>query len=86
MAKQRILYIHAQTPNILSPVIEMTFYEPKPGVQIELSAEAPEWPYASVHEAVCDGWRVVQFPLQQAVIDDASIDLPGYEFILEKME
>ena len=84
--RQRLLYIHAQTPNILSPVLEMTIYEPVPGFKMELTADDPEYPYATVHEAVVDGWQVVQFPLHQAEYDDDEIDMVGYQFILQKME
>jgi hypothetical protein len=82
--KQRLLYLYAQTPDILSPVLALTNYEPVPGFSVELTPEVQEWPYQSVHEAVCDGWRVVNFPNQQAIIEDDEIDLIGYQFILEK--
>lgn len=84
--KQRLLYIHAQTPNLLSRVIEMTIYEPIAGFQIELSAEEPIFLYETVHDAIVDGWQVIQFPLHQAVYDDEQIDMIGYEFILQKLE
>ena len=84
--RQRLLYMHAQTPNPLSPVLEMTFYEPVPGFKMELTAAAPEYPYATVHAAVVDGWQIVQFPLHQAEYDDDEIDMVGYQFILQKME
>ena len=84
--RQRLLYVHAQTPSILSPVLEMTIYEPVAGFAVELTADEPAAPYATVHEAVVDGWQIVQFPLHQAVYDDDEIDMVGYEFILQKME
>ena len=84
--RQRLLYLHAQTPNILSPVLEMTIYEPVAGFKVELTAAEPVYLYATVHDAVVDGWQIVQFPLHQAVYDDNEIDLIGYEFILQKME
>ena len=84
--RQRLLYMHAQTPSILSPVLEMTIYEPVAGFKLELTADEPAYPYATVHAAVVDGWQIVQFPLHQAVYDDDEIDMVGYEFILQKME
>ena len=84
--RQRLLYIHAQTPNPLSPVLEMTTYEPVAGFKVELTAEEPELRYATVHAALVDGWQIVQFPLHQAEYDDDEIDMVGYEFILQKME
>ena len=59
--RQRLLYIHAQTPNPLSPVLEMTIYEPVAGFKVELTAEEPELRYATVHAALVDGWQIVQF-------------------------
>jgi hypothetical protein len=43
-------------------------------------------PYASVIDAVADGWRVVQFPVTKLYsYQDVDNDYLGYEFILEKM-
>jgi hypothetical protein len=45
-------------------------------------------PYASVLEAMLDGWRVIKFPGEQALTSDnagRTGPLP-YEFILEKIE
>ncbi len=84
--RQRLLYIHAQTPSPLSKVLEMTIYEPVADFKVELTAEEPKFRYATVHEALVDGWQIVQFPLHQAEYDDDEIDMVGYEFILQKME
>ena len=84
--KQRLMYIHAQTPNILSPILGLTIYEPVPGFSVELEVDPPPWPYECVHDAVCDGWQIVQFPLHQADYDDDDLDMVGYEFVLQKME
>ena len=65
----------------------MTVIEPRRGFRPQLVAsQIEEWPYASVHDAILDGWQVVQFPYQQAVYDDREIDVIGYEFILQQME
>jgi hypothetical protein len=45
-----------------------------------------EWPYNTVHEAIVDGWQIVQFPHHQAPFNDRDLDVVGYEFILQKME
>ena len=63
-----------------------TIYEPVPGFAVELQVDPPPCPYESVHDAVCDGWQVVQFPLHQADFDDDDLDMVGYEFVLQKME
>ena len=84
--RQRILYLHAASPNIHSPIVNMSLEEPIAGHQAMLDPLAPEPIYKSVHDAVLDGWRVVQFPEQRAPFDDKEIDIVGYEFILEKLE
>lgn len=84
--RQRLLYLHARTPNVFSDILALTLIEPTPGFRPEITAEVPEWPYKTVHEAIVDGWQVVQFPHLQAPFDDREIDVVGYEFILQKME
>jgi hypothetical protein len=83
---QRLLYLHAATPSIRSKVIGMALHEPVRGSITELSPLPQEWPYATVHDAILDEWRVVQFPVQLAPFDDREIEILGYEFILEKLE
>ena len=83
--KQRLLYLHAGTPSVFSRVIGLTIIEPTAGYQAEIRAEEQEWPYATVHEALVDGWQIVQFPQQQAPIDDTDLDVIGFEFILQQL-
>ena len=84
--RQRILYLHARSPNILSDVVGAALHEPLAGAVAEIEPEPVELPYESVHAAVVDGWRVVQFPDQRGRFEDREIDIIGYEFILEKIE
>lgn len=84
--RQRLLYLHARTPSVFSEILGCTPIEPLPGYSVGISAGEAEWPYSSVHDAIIDGWQVVQFPHQQAPFDDRDLDLVGYEFILQKME
>lgn len=84
--RQRLLYLHARTPNVFSPILGYTAIEPVPGYSLEISAEPFEWPYKTVHEAIVDGWQVVQFPHLQAPFDDKDLDVIGYEFILQKIQ
>ncbi len=83
--RQRLLYLHADTPNIKSALVSMYLHEPVPGDNTQLST-TPEWPYNTVHDAMIDGWRVIHFPQQMAPFDDREIAVLGYEFILEKWE
>ena len=84
--RQRLLYLHARTPSVFSSILGYTPIEPIQGFQPEISAEEAEWPYQTVHEAIVDGWQVVQFPHLQAPFDDTDLDVVGYEFILQKLE
>jgi hypothetical protein len=84
--RQRLLYLHAGSPNIHSRVLAATLHEPIRGATPQIDPLAPELPYNSVFEAILEGWRVIHFPDQRAPYDDREIDIVGYEFILEKME
>jgi len=84
--RQRLLYLHARTPSVFSSILGYTPIEPVKGYQPEISAEEIDWPYLTVHDAIVDGWQIVQFPHLQAPFDDADLDVVGYEFILQKME
>jgi hypothetical protein len=84
--RQHLLYLHAATPSIRSQVIGMALHEALPGSVTQLTPDGHEWPYATVHDAILDGWQVVHFPDQRAPFDDREIDILGYEFILQKLE
>ena len=84
--RQRLLYLHARSPNVFSEILGLTLIEPVKGYKAEITATEPEWPYVTVHDAVVDGWQIMQFPHRQAPYDDRDIDVIGYEFILQKME
>ncbi len=84
--RQRLLYLHARTPSVLSEILSLTQIEPVKGFSVEISAAEPDWPYNTVHDAVVDGWQIAQFPQHQAPFDDSELDMVGYEFILQKME
>jgi hypothetical protein len=82
--RQRLLYLHAATPSIRSQVIGMALHEPIRGSVTQITTEPQEWPYATVHDAILDGWQVIHFPDQRAPFDDREIDILGYEFILQQ--
>jgi hypothetical protein len=84
--RQRLLYLHASSPNIRSRVVAAALHEPVPGQITQIDPLAEENPYESVLAAIQDGWRVIHFPDQRAPFDDREIDIVGYEFILEKLE
>lgn len=84
--RQRLLYLHARTPNVFSDILGYTPVEPVAGYRVEITADEPDWPYRTVHDAMVDGWQIIQFPHLQAPFDDHDLDVVGYEFILQKME
>ena len=85
--RQRLLYLQARTPSAFSEILGYTQIEPVKGYKVEINADAEQdWPYNTVHDAVVDGWQIVQFPHLQAPFDDRDLDVVGYEFILQRME
>ena len=84
--RQRLLYLHADTPSIYADLVAAAIHEPVVGAVTGIDPQAPELPYRNVHDAIVEGWRVVHFPQQRAPFDDREIDLMGHEFILEKLE
>lgn len=84
--RQRLLYLHARTPSVFSEILGYTPVEPVKDYRAEITADVPEWPYSTVHDALVDGWQIIQFPHLQAPFDDRDLDIVGYEFILQKLE
>ena len=84
MKRQRILYLNAVSRSIRSPVVGFAVHEPVESdpPQIETGAEMP---YETVHGAILDGLRVVNFPAQRADGDPEAVGVFGYEFILDQL-
>ena len=81
--KQLLLYLYSKSTNLRSSLGAWALYDTTaPDEPVLPSQEAP---YASVLDAVNDGWRIVQFPRPELYnfsdVDNAYL---GYEFILEK--
>ena len=82
--QQLILYLYSKSTNLHSPLGGWALYDATaPDEPLLPSQDAP---YASVLEAVRDGWRIVQFPRPELYnfsdVDNAYL---GFEFILEKI-
>jgi hypothetical protein len=83
--RQRLLYLHTRAPSITAAVIGMAQHEPvRDGC--DTLCTRTDWPYATVHEAIVDGWQVIHFPNLMAPYDDRELSYVGYEFILQKLE
>jgi hypothetical protein len=80
--RQDLLYLQTSTTSLNSNVVGMT--QVRAGELVEETPASKEWPYASVLEAIRDGWRIVKFPeLALLLVEDRTVGL-GCEFILEK--
>lgn len=79
---QDLLYLQASSTSLTSQVQGMLRVED--GEIAQEIADAEEWPYQTVLEAVRDGWRIVQFPNLALMLDESRTYGLGNEFILEK--
>lgn len=84
--RQRLLYLHTNGTTVLSQVIAMDLRDATRQPNRPHLEPEPKIPFNTVHDAIVDGWRVIQFPQHMAPFDDREINFLGYEFILEKLE
>ena len=85
--RQNLLYLQAESVSVRSPIIAMALHEPVPDSLTQIEPTGIDFPYATVHEALIDGWRVVSFPSpKESATTDDDLTILGYEFVLEKME
>lgn len=82
--KQLILYLYSKSTNLRSPLGAWALYDPTAPDEPILPSQEP--PYASVLDAVRDGWRIVQFPRPELYsFSDVENAYLSFEFILEKI-
>ena len=80
--RQDLLYLQATSTALESSLLGMTLV--RGGEIVPVIPGAEHWPYASVLDALRDGWRIIKFPeLALLLVDERTIGL-GCEFILEK--
>ena len=81
--RQSIMYLTATSTNLRSGIVSWVVFDPTKKHAPELPDDDPL--YASVLDAVADGWRVVQFPVINLYnYEDLENDYVGFDFILEK--
>ena len=81
--RQMVLYLYSKSTNMRSAIASWALYDST--VPYEPTLPSQDVPYASVIEAVNDGWRIVQFPRSELhQFSDVDNTYLGYEFILEK--
>ena len=79
----RIMYLTARSINMRSGIVGWAVFVPGEGPELKLPGDEP--PYESVLDAVADGWRVVQYPINKLYeYKDLENDYVGFDFILEK--
>lgn len=92
--KQKLLVLYLHNPDLNSKVVAWSSYDgttprdmPDDNRYGAHTGDAEEPPYASVVDAMRDGWRVVQFPQQFPAYPGMEYNTAylKYEYILEKL-
>ncbi len=84
---QRLLYISSESTHPQSPALSAAIYEPIKEARTEVDPTSEGVPYSSVHEAMMDGWRVIQVPdLGAGIGSEDAGEVIGFQFVLEKIE
>lgn len=78
--RQDLLYLQTVSSNLNAPVHGCTLIENGEIVEPDVG----RWPYASVLDAIRDGWSVIQFPNLALMTDETRTYALGCEFILER--
>lgn len=85
--RQRLLVLYLHNADLKSQVVSWAVYDGT-GKEAHTTGDTDQPPYASVLEAMKDGWRVIQFPQQFPAYPGMEYNTAylRYEYILEKME
>jgi hypothetical protein len=81
--RQELLYVQAGTASVKSDVNGM--FIARDGEIDEGPPDPDDMPYATVLDAVQDGWRIIKFPELAVMLDETRLHGPGVEFILERL-
>ena len=82
--RQQILILHLGSLSLAAPVVAWALFDgaqPDDDRQMK-TGDADEPPYASVVDAMRDGWRVLQLPQPPSELDPGHLD---HEYVLERM-
>ena len=85
--RQKLLVLYLHSPDLHSKVVAWSVFDGT-GKTRPTTGQEEEPPYASVVEAMIDGWRVVHFPQQYPAYPgmEYTTSYLRYEYVLEKME
>ena len=81
--RQDVLYMQTVFSSVTSQINGISMI--RDGQVLEMPEDPEDWPYASVLEAMNDGWRIVSFPNMALMMDDARSHGVGNEFIFERI-
>ena len=86
--RQKLLFLYLGNSSPESEVVAWSLYDGTTDETFEAAGEHAEPPYASVLDAMRDGWRVIQVPALKTpqVGREYENDYLDFEFVLEKME
>lgn len=86
--RQKLLFLYLGNSSPESEVVAWSLYDGTTDEMFEATGEHAEPPYASVLDAMRDGWRVIQVPTLKTpqVGREYENDYLDFEFVLEKME
>ncbi len=80
--RQDLLYLQTGRSSVDSDVLGMLLVQ---GGELDEGPRDPdEWPYATVLEAMKDGWRIIQFPELALLLDESRTYGLGCQFVLER--
>ena len=80
--RQSILYLQAPTTHPHSAVIGISIFEE--GKDTDGLDENGNFLYASIKNALDDGWRIIKFPDMSLAMHEQDTYGLGYEFVLER--
>ena len=80
--RQDLLYLQTGRSSVDSDVLGMLLVQD--GELHEGPRDPDEWPYATVLEAMNDGWRIIQFPEMALLLDESRTYGLGCQFVLER--
>ena len=82
--KQKILYLLSRRSDMQAKIVGWQLCDP--GMETDPRLPSSDPPYASVIDAVRDGWRILQFPAPQSYPFTEQNSYVGYEFVLERFD
>ena len=80
--RQDLLYLQTNNTSVASQIVGMALVQN--GEVVADLPDADQWPYATVLDAIRDGWRIISSPNQALMMDESRVYGLGCEFVLEK--